>query len=80
MSSIGPSSSISKIAGDLLQLDQQRRQQIDLHLQVSESTRRVRDQAVDQSMAVITKQAQLVQEVKQAGVQTRARGSIDVWA
>jgi hypothetical protein len=78
--SITASSSISKIAGDLLQLGQQRQQQIQTHLEVAEATRRVRDAAVDQSMAVVTKQAQLVQEVKEAAIKTRASGRIDVWA
>lgn len=78
--SISPSSSIAKIAGDLLQLSQQRQQQIDLHLQVSESTRRVRDQAIDQSIATITKQSNLVHEVKEAAAKMRASGSIDTWA
>lgn len=72
--------SIAKVAGDLLQLSQQRQQQIDLHLRVAETTRQAREQAIDRSMAVSARQANLVQEVKEAGARTRASGIIDTWA
>lgn len=71
---------VAHVATHLQQLNDLRQQQIQVDLEVGESIRRVRQQAVDQSLQDSTKQAERVNEIKKTGLQARTGGSIDVWA
>lgn len=55
------------------------KQQSQVDAAVGESIRRARQQVVDQTLQDHNKQAELVTEVKRAGLQAHG-GSIDVWA
>lgn len=77
--SISSTSYVADVATRLQQLNDLRQQQAQVDIEVGESMRRVRQQAVDQSFENLSKQVELVNEVKKAGLQTRS-GGIDVWA
>lgn len=77
--SISSTSYVADVATRLQQLNDLRQQQAQVDIEVGESMRRVRQQAVDQSFENLSKQVELVNEIKKAGLQTRS-GGIDVWA
>lgn len=79
MSSISSASYVSNVASHLQQLSASRQQQVEIDLQVGESTRRARDQAVERAMQDNSKQAERVAELKKAALQSQG-GGIDVWA
>lgn len=79
MSSISAASYVSNVASHLQQLSESRQQQVEIDLQVGESTRRVRDQAVERAMQDNSKQAERVMEIKKNALQSSG-GGIDVWA
>lgn len=70
---------VANVATRLQQLSDLRQQQIQVDLEVGESIRSARQQAVDQTLQDSTKQAERVNEIKKAGLQART-GSINVWA
>lgn len=76
--SISSTSNVANVTNHLQQLSETRKQQIEVDLEVGESTRRARQQAVDQSLENLNKQAERVNEIKKTGLQVR--GSVDVWA
>lgn len=72
---------VANVITHLQQLSERRQQQVQVDLQVGDSIRSARQQAVDQSMQDSNKQAERVNEIKSAGLQARSGGgSIDVWA
>jgi hypothetical protein len=77
---IEPSSYVSNVASHLQQLNEVRQQQVDVDLQVGESTRRVRQQVIDQSFQDLAKQGERVNEIKKTTLEARSGGGIDVWA
>lgn len=80
ISATSGTSGIENIAARLQQLADLRQQQVQIDLEVGESTRRARAQAVDQAMQDTQKQAELVNEIKRTAIQLRSGGGIDVWA
>jgi hypothetical protein len=76
---INATSYVADVVTRLQQLSEIRLQQIEVDIEVAESIRRVRQQAVDQSFQDLSKQAERINEIKKAELQTRS-GSIDVWA
>jgi uncharacterized protein YabE (DUF348 family) len=77
--SINASSYVSNVASHLQQLTELRQQQTEVDLEAGEKIRQARDEAVEQSMQILTKQVERVTEIKKAALQLRS-GGIDVWA
>lgn len=80
--SISATSYVANVAGHLQQLSDMRQQQIDIDLKVGEASMRARQQVAEQSLQELTKQAERVNEIKKAALQSRSNhgGQIDVWA
>lgn len=74
-------SATSSVAAYLQQRSEIRQQQNQVDAEVAESTRRARQQVVDQNLQDSTLQAERVNEIKKAALEMRGSGGgIDVWA